>query len=300
MAKIKSLVTFGFFAVLVHDLHAQAGSIRCSPSWDNYDFPSQGNGLPAPTSTRTNTITITATGTVILRIRSVFPPSGSSSPTISSAGGATITGVPTSWTAWGTTGVQVRAGIYRVVITANNPAPLNTGAYYVQAGISDSSGQCFEDSWYGRLVPRGSTSFGSTPTATQLAQITTCGAGPGSGGGGGGSNAGPIAGPGAGNSPPNNKDRFTVLLNTGDRRLVVGQLQGNNFTSFGGLGTFNARNSLRDGNMLRLFYIPMISASTGSGCCLSGLNRSVSGSGNRAVTVRSLVSRGSGRVFWRR
>ena len=123
---------------------------------------------------------------------------------------------------------------------------------------------------------------------------------------GGGSDSGPIPGPWAGNSPPNNKDRFRVLINTGGRRLVVGQIQGNNFTSFGGLGTFNARNSLRDGNMLRLSYIPMIPSSTASGssCCLSGLtrgsNNSNGGSGKRAVVVRSRVSRGSGRVSRRR
>ena len=177
--------------------------------------------------------------------------------------------------------------------------------YYWVAGISDPSGGCVEGSCYGRIgFGAGTTNFGTAPTQAQLDQLTTCQ----SSGGGGGTNAGPIAGPGAGNSPPNNKDRFTVLLNTGGRGLVVGQIQGNNFTSLGGLGSFNARHirrDLRGGNMLRLSYIPIIPISTASGgCCVSGLtrgsNNSNGGSGNRAVAVRSRVSRGSGRVSHRR
>lgn len=299
MLRIKSLVVLGFFAVLVHDLHAQAatvGTIRCLPPTDNYEFPVvTTTGLPAATATRTNTFTITATGTVTLRIKGTFPASVSS-PTIT-GGGLAPGSAPASWAAWGSTGVPVVAGIYRVVITAPNPGAGAMDPYYVVAGITDGSGGCAEDSFYGRIGQgSGTTNFGTAPTPAQLSQLTTCGGG----GGGTGTNTGPIAGPGAGNSPPNNKDRFTVLLNTGGRRLVVGQLQGNNFTSFGGLGTFNARNSLRDGNMLRLSYIPMIPTSTASACCVSGLNRSVSGSGNRAVAVRSRVSRGSGRVTSRR
>ena len=305
MARIKSLVVLGFFAVLVHDLHAQApavGTIRCLPATDNYDFPNTPSGLPAATATRTNTITITATGTVTLRIRSTFP-SSVAAPTITSTGGAPVTS-PTSWAAWGSTGVPVVAGIYRVVITAQNPGQGAMDPYYAQAGISDPSGGCVEDSWYGRIGQNsGNQNFGTAPTAAELSSITTCGGGGGGGGGGAGS---PIAGPGSGNAPPNNKDKFKVLLNTGGRRLVVGQIQGNNFTSFGGLGSFNARNSLRHGDKLRLFYIPMtpISSVSAGGCCVSAFtgasNNSNGGSGNRAVVVRTRLSRGSGRVSHRR
>ena len=298
MVRIKSLVVLGFFAMLAHNLHAQlaaVGTIRCLPATHNYDFARLSNGTIATTNTRTNVITITATGTVILRIKGTFAASVPA-PTLTST--APVPGVPGSWAAWGTTGVPVVAGTYNLIIVAPFPGPGGMDPYFWIAGISDASGGCQEDMVYGRIGQNsGTTDFGTAPTQAQLDQLgTTC---PGSGGGGG-TDTGPIASPGAGNSPPNNKDRFTVLLNTGGRRLVVGQLQGNNFTSFGGVGTFNARNSLRDRNMLRLSYIPMISTSTASACCLSGLNRSISGSGNRAVAVRSRVSRGSGRVSRRR
>jgi hypothetical protein len=307
MVRIKNLVVLGFFAVLVHDLHAQAatvGTIRCLPPTYNYDFANQANGLPAPTAVRTNTITITATGTVTLRVKGTLAASNPS-PTIT-GGGIAAGSAPTSWAAWGTTGIPVVAGTYRLIITAPNPGAGAMDPYYWVAGISDPSGGCVEGSVYGRIgAGSGTTNFGTAPTQAQLDQLTTCVAVSG----GAGINAGPIAGPWAGNSPPNNKDRFTVLLNTGGRGLVVGQIQGNNFTSFGGLGTFNARHirrDLRGGNMLRLMYVPMIPTSTpsGSSCCLSGLtrgsNNSNGGSGKRAVAVRSRVSRGSGRVSHRR
>ena len=230
-------------------------------------------------------------------------PASVAAPTISSPGGAAIVS-PTSWAAWGT-GIPVAAGIYRLVTLAQNPGGGAMDPYYTQAGISDPSGGCAQGSWYGRIgAGSGTTDFGTAPTPAELAQITTCGGG--GGGGGGRTNSGPIAGPGSGNSPPNNKDRFKVLLNTGGRRLVIGQVQGNNFTSFGGIGTYNARNSLRDGNMLRLSYIPMIPISSVSegGCCVSaftrGSNNSNGGSGNRAVAIRTRLSRGSGRVSRRR
>ena len=299
MDRIKRLVVFGFFAVLVHDLHAQApavGTIRCAPPTYNYDFPNTTSGLPAATAVRTNTITITATGTVTLRVKGTFPAS-TAVPTISTPAGP-VAGAPTSWALWGTTGCPVVSGTYRLIITANNPGAGVMDPYHIVCGIDDGK-NCLEDMIYGRIGQgSGTTNFGTAPTNP----MTTCG-GPTVGQGGGG---GAIAGPGAGNSPPNNKDRFTVLLNTGGRRLVVGEIKGNNFTSFGGLGTFNARNSLRGGKMLRLSYIPMIPISTVSagGCCVSALtrgsNNSNGGSGNRAVAVRSRVSRGSGRVTSRR
>ena len=299
MMRIKSLVVLGFFALLVQDLHAQAatvGTIRCAPATMNFDFPNLPSGVPRPQTDLNTTITVTATGTVILKVRSTIP-SSNPSPQLT-LGGNPVAGAPTSWAAWAATGSPVVAGTYRLLFQVPNPGVGVLDPYFTVVGISDSSGGCVEDSFYGRIgAGSGTTNFGTAPTAAELSQLTTCGGGPT---GGGGTNAGPIAGPGAGNSPPNNKDRFTVLLNTGGRRLVVGQLQGNNFTSFGGLGTFNARNSLRDGNMLRLSYIPMIPTSTASACCLSGLNRSISGSGNRAVAVRSRISRGSGRVSRRR
>ena len=85
MVRIKSLVVFGFFAVLVHDLHAQntVGSIRCLPPTYNYDFPNTGSGLPAATAVRTNTITVTASGTVTLRIANVGIPA-TTPPTVTS------------------------------------------------------------------------------------------------------------------------------------------------------------------------------------------------------------------------
>ena len=295
MVRIKSLVVLGFFAVLVHNLHAQpaaVGTIRCAPPTLNFDFPNLPSGIPAPTNDQNSTLTITATGTVILRIRSTMPTSNPSP--VLTLGGNPVAGAPATWAQWANPGTPVVAGSYRLSFTANNPGVGAMDPYFTIAGISDSSGGCAEDFFYGRI---GAGTVPPPPTAAEQAQLSTC---PGTGGGGGGTSAGPIAGPGAGNSPPNNKDRFTVLLNTGGRRLVVGQLQGNNFNSFGGLGTFNARNSLRDGKMLRLSYIPMIPTSTASACCLSGLNRNISGSGNRAVAVRSRVSRGSGRVTSRR
>ena len=98
MVRIKNLVVLGFFAVLVHDLHAQAaavGTIRCLPPTYNYDFPNTGAGLPAATAVRTNTITITATGTVTLRVKGTFPAS-TAVPTISTPTGP-VAGAPTSW-----------------------------------------------------------------------------------------------------------------------------------------------------------------------------------------------------------
>jgi len=292
MARIKGLVVFGFFAVLLHNLHAQntVGAIRCAPRTDNFDFPTGATGLPAATATRTNTITVTATGTVTLRLKNVGIPA-TAAPTIT-LGNNPVAGAPTSWAAWGTTGCPVQGGVYRIVITANNPGAGVMDPYYVVAGIHDGS-NCLEDLFYGQVGQGSGNNFGTAPANP----VTTCGAG----GGGGGTNSGPIAGPGSGNSPPNNKDRFKVLLNAGGRRLVIGQVQGNNFTSFGGIGTYNARNSLRDGNMLRLSYIPMIpKGSASSSCCVSGLTRGSSGGSGRPAVIRTRVTRGSGRVSRRR
>jgi len=305
MARIKSLVVLGFFAVLVHDLHAQApavGTIRCLPATDNYDFPNTPSGLPAATATRTNTITITATGTVILKLRATIP---NSNPfPVITLGTQAVPGAPTSWAEWATTGCPVVAGSYNLRFTANNPGQGAMDPYFVRAWISDTKGGCEQDWFYGRIgAGSGTTNFGTQPTQAELDALPTCVPG---GGGGGGSNTGPIAGPGAGNAPPNKKDKFKVLLNTGGRRLLVGQIQGKNFTSFGGLGSFNARNSLRHGDKLRLFYVPMIPISpvSAGGCCVSAFtgasNNSNGGSGNRAVVVRTRLSRGSGRVSHRR
>ena len=302
MARIKGLVVFGFFAVLVHAQGATVGTIRCAPATMNFDFPNLPSGVPAPQTDLNTTITITATGTVILKVRSTIP-SSNPSPQLTS-GGNPVAGAPTSWAAWASTGSPVVAGTYRLLFQVPNPGAGVMDPYFTVAGISDDSGGCVEDSFYGRIgAGAGTTAFGTAPTAAELALLTTCGGG---GGGGGGTSAGPTAGPGYGNSPPNNKDRFKVLINTGGRRLVVGQIQGNNFTSFGGLGSFNARNSLRYGDRLRLFYVPMIPISSVSegGCCVSaftrGSNNSNGGSGNRAVAIRTRLSRGSGRVSRRR
>jgi hypothetical protein len=308
MARIKSLVIFGFFAVLTHNLHAapaSVGTIRCAPRAPiglNFDFPTQASGLPATTSTEQNTFTITATGTVTLKLRATIANSNPS-PVIT-LGGQPVAGAPTSWAAWQSTGCPVVAGSYNVSFTINNPGVGVQDPYFVVAGISDTKGGCEEDWFHGMIgAGVGGTNFGTPPPQAQLDQLTTC---TGGGGGGGGTDTGTIAGPGSGNAPPNNKDRFKVLLNTGGRRLLVGQIQGKNFTSFGGLGSFNARNSLRHGDKLRLFYVPMIPISpvSAGGCCVSAFtgasNNSNGGSGNRAVVVRTRLSRGSGRVSHRR
>ena len=283
MLRIKSLVVFGFFAVLAHNLHAQGGgnSINCAPGTDNFDFPVGATGQPAATATRTSTISITAAGTVTLRIRASGVPA--TATLTLSQGGNPVAGAPTSLSAWGAAGVQVTSGAYSLAVMVQNPGANVLNPYHVVAGIDDGS------------------NFGTAPASP----VSTCSGG-GGGGGGGGVNTGAIAGPGFGNSPPNNKDRFKVLINTGGRGLVVGQIQGDNFTSFGGLGSFNARNSLRYGDRLRLFYVPMIPISSVSegGCCVSaftrGSNNSNGGSGNRAVAIRTRLSRGSGRVSRRR
>ena len=299
MLRIKSLVVFGFFAVLAHNLHAQGGgnSINCAPGTDNFDFPVGATGQPAATATRTSTISITAAGTVTLRIRASGVPA--TATLTLSQGGNPVAGAPTSLSAWGAAGVQVTSGAYSLAVMVQNPGATAPNPYHVVAGIDDGS-NCVESLYYGMLgAGSGTQNFGTAPASP----VSTCSGG---GGGGGGVNTGAIAGPGFGNSPPNNKDRFKVLINAGGRGLVVGQIQGDNFTSFGGLGSFNARNSLRYGNMLRLFYIPMIPISTVSagGCCVSALtrgsNNSNGGSGNRAVAIRTRVSRGSGRVSHRR
>jgi hypothetical protein len=295
MARIKGLVFFGFLAVLAHGLHAQGGgnSVNCAPGTDNFDFPTGATGLPAATTTRTSTISITATGTVTLRIRASGVPA--TATLTLSQGGNPVAGSPTSLSAWGTGGAQVPSGTYSLAVMIPNPGAGVLDPYHIVAGIDDGS-NCVEDLYYGIIgAGSGTQNFGTAPASP----VTTCGGG--GGGGGGGTNSGPIAGPGSGNSPPNNKDRFKVLLNTGGRRLVIGQVQGNNFTSFGGIGTYNARNSLRDGNMLRLSYIPMIpKGSASSSCCVSGLTRGSSGGSGRPVVIRTRVTRGSGRVSRRR
>jgi hypothetical protein len=305
MARIKSLVVLGFFAVLTHNLHAApstVGTLRCAPRGVNFDFRNLPSGLPATTSTTNSTFTITATGTVILKLRATIPTSNPF-PVIT-LGGAPVAGAPTSWAAWAATGCPVVAGSYSVRFTINNPGVGVMDPYFVRAWISDTKGGCEQDWFHGRIgAGVGGINFGTPPTQAELDALPTCVPG---GSGPTGSNAGPIAGPGAGNAPPNKKDKFKVLLNTGGRRLLVGQIQGKNFTSFGGLGSFNARNSLRHGDKLRLFYVPMIPISpvSAGGCCVSAFtgasNNSNGGSGNRAVVVRTRLSRGSGRVSHRR